>query len=144
MTERSAADDRTDEATEDLEAVRDRLSEFVDRGDESGEKRVNGPEPSESESDFGFEPGPESNLEFDSEARKHANEGNVGSGNGTSADDSSRGNLVVKSAVRNRIEGMAVAGDFYEPLNEAVGELLRDAARRTEANGRKTVQTRDL
>ncbi|PSP71889.1 DUF1931 domain-containing protein [Halobacteriales archaeon QS_3_64_16] len=39
---------------------------------------------------------------------------------------------------------MAVASEFYEPLNEAINELLADAARRARANGRKTVQVRDL
>ncbi|PSP42084.1 DUF1931 domain-containing protein [Halobacteriales archaeon QH_6_64_20] len=51
---------------------------------------------------------------------------------------------MVKVAVRERIEGLAVADDFYDSLDEAVGELLSDAARRAEANGRKTVQARDL
>ncbi|QLG61987.1 DUF1931 domain-containing protein [Halorarum salinum] len=52
--------------------------------------------------------------------------------------------LVVKSAVKEKLEGKNVAGDLYESLNEEVAELLDDAARRAEENERKTVQPRDL
>ncbi|QLG29835.1 DUF1931 domain-containing protein (plasmid) [Halorarum halophilum] len=52
--------------------------------------------------------------------------------------------LVVKSAVKEHLEGNNVAADFYDGLNEEVAELLEDAARRAEANERKTVQPRDL
>lgn len=52
--------------------------------------------------------------------------------------------LVVKAAVKDALEDKNVAGDFYEALDEEVEELLEDAARRADANGRKTVQPRDL
>ena len=52
--------------------------------------------------------------------------------------------LIVKSTVKEALEGHNVASDFYDALDEEVAELLEDALRRTEANGRKTVQPRDL
>lgn len=52
--------------------------------------------------------------------------------------------LIVKSGVKERLEGNNVSADFYDALDVAVGELLDDASRRAEANDRKTVQPRDL
>mgnify|MGYP005855807925 CR=1 FL=1 len=52
--------------------------------------------------------------------------------------------LVVKAAVKDALDEKNVASDFYQALDEEVGELLEDAARRAEANDRKTVQSRDL
>lgn len=52
--------------------------------------------------------------------------------------------LVVKAAVKEELDDMNVAADFYDSLDEEVGELLADAARRAEQNDRKTVQSRDL
>jgi histone H3/H4 len=53
-------------------------------------------------------------------------------------------NLVVKAAVREALEDKNVSADFFDALNEEVGELLEDASRRADANDRKTVQPRDL
>ena len=52
--------------------------------------------------------------------------------------------LIVKSAVKEQLDGMNVAAEFYDALNEDVAELLADAGRRADANDRKTVQARDL
>lgn len=52
--------------------------------------------------------------------------------------------LIVQSAVRDRLADKHVAADFYDALDDAVADLLADASRRAEANGRKTVQDRDL
>jgi histone H3/H4 len=52
--------------------------------------------------------------------------------------------LIVKSAVKDALNDTNVSADFYEALNNEVAELLDDAARRAEANDRKTVQPRDL
>lgn len=52
--------------------------------------------------------------------------------------------LIVKSAVKESLDGYNVSSDFYEALNGEVAELLGDAADRADANGRKTVQPRDL
>jgi histone H3/H4 len=52
--------------------------------------------------------------------------------------------LIVKSAVKDALDDTNVSADFYEALDDEVAELLDDAARRAEANDRKTVQPRDL
>ena len=52
--------------------------------------------------------------------------------------------LIVKAAVKEALDDMNVASDFYDALDDEVAELLEDAARRAEANDRKTVQPRDL
>lgn len=52
--------------------------------------------------------------------------------------------LIVKAAVKEELDDLNVASDFYEALDEEVADLLEDAARRAEANDRKTVQPRDL
>jgi histone H3/H4 len=52
--------------------------------------------------------------------------------------------LIVKAAVKEELDDKNVASDFYEALDEEVTDLLEDAARRAEANGRKTVQPLDL
>ena len=52
--------------------------------------------------------------------------------------------LIVKAAVKEELSDMNVSSDFYDALDERVDELLADAARRAEENGRKTVQPRDL
>lgn len=52
--------------------------------------------------------------------------------------------LVVKTAVKDRLSSKNVASDFYDALDEEVADLLDDAARRAEGNDRKTVQARDL
>lgn len=51
--------------------------------------------------------------------------------------------LIVKTAVKDAIDGN-VSSDFYDAIDEEVGDLLDDAARRAEQNDRKTVQSRDL
>lgn len=52
--------------------------------------------------------------------------------------------LIVKSRVKEALDGKNVSADFYEKLDERVADLLDDADRRAEENGRKTVQPRDL
>jgi len=52
--------------------------------------------------------------------------------------------LIVQTAVRDRLADKNVAADFYGALDDAVADLLADASRRAEANERKTVQDRDL
>ena len=52
--------------------------------------------------------------------------------------------LTVKAAVKEQLDGMNVSADFYDALDEEVTGLLEDADRRADANGRKTVQPRDL
>lgn len=52
--------------------------------------------------------------------------------------------LIVKSSVKEALSGHNVSADFYDALDETVEDLLEDAADRADANGRKTVQPRDL
>lgn len=52
--------------------------------------------------------------------------------------------LIVKAAVKEALTDKNVSSDFYDALDDEVADLLEDAARRAEANGRKTVQPRDL
>ena len=52
--------------------------------------------------------------------------------------------LIVKSAVKEALSDHNVSADFYDALDGAVSDLLNDAARRADANDRKTVQPRDL
>jgi histone H3/H4 len=52
--------------------------------------------------------------------------------------------LIVKAAVKEALDDKNVSSDFYDALDTEVDELLEDAARRAEANDRKTVQPRDL
>jgi histone H3/H4 len=52
--------------------------------------------------------------------------------------------LIVKNSVKEELDEMNVSRDFYDALDEEVADLLDDAARRAEANDRKTVQPRDL
>lgn len=52
--------------------------------------------------------------------------------------------LIVNSGVKEALAGHNVSADFYEALDAEVQELLDDAARRANANDRRTVQPRDL
>lgn len=52
--------------------------------------------------------------------------------------------LIVKAAVKEALDDKNVASDLYDALDEEVAAVLEDAARRAEANDRKTVQSRDL
>jgi histone H3/H4 len=52
--------------------------------------------------------------------------------------------LIVKAAVKDAIEDQNVASDFYDALDAEIQDLLNDAKRRAQDNGRKTVQARDL
>ena len=52
--------------------------------------------------------------------------------------------LIVKAAIKDYLADNNVSSDFYDALDEEVQELLDDAARRADANDRKTVQPRDL
>lgn len=52
--------------------------------------------------------------------------------------------LIVQSAVKAALDDHNVSAEFYDALDDEVAALLDDAARRAEANNRKTVQPRDL
>ncbi|MFB6089307.1 MAG: DUF1931 family protein [Candidatus Aenigmatarchaeota archaeon] len=53
--------------------------------------------------------------------------------------------LIVKNAVKEKVKGTHnVSADFYDALDGKVQELVMEAAKRAKANGRKTIQARDL
>ena len=52
--------------------------------------------------------------------------------------------LVVRSKVKEAVGEMRVAGDFFDALDKAVDELLKQATRRAKENGRSTVRPADL
>ena len=52
--------------------------------------------------------------------------------------------LIVKTGVQDALDDNNAAADFYAALDEEVADLLEDAARRDEANDRKTVEPCDL
>ena len=52
--------------------------------------------------------------------------------------------LVVKAKIKEVAEGYNVAGDFADALSDKVKELIKAAAGRAEANGRKTIMAKDL
>ncbi len=52
--------------------------------------------------------------------------------------------VIVKSKLKELAPGYNVGGDLADALDEKVKGLVRDAVRRAEANGRKTVMAKDL
>lgn len=52
--------------------------------------------------------------------------------------------LVVKAKIKSVIPGYNVSGDLADALNTKVEGLVKAAAARAEANGRKTVMAKDL
>lgn len=52
--------------------------------------------------------------------------------------------LVVKAKIKDIAGKFNVAGDFAETLNKKVEKLVKDACDRAEANGRRTVMSKDL
>jgi histone H3/H4 len=52
--------------------------------------------------------------------------------------------LVVKSKIKSAVPELSVSGDVPEALNKKILELLEKAAERAKANGRRTLQARDL
>lgn len=52
--------------------------------------------------------------------------------------------VVVRSKIKEHAEGLNVAGDFAGALSEAVVGMIKKAAARAKANGRKTLKPQDL
>jgi histone H3/H4 len=52
--------------------------------------------------------------------------------------------IIVKSKIKPAVPELSVSSDVPEALNKKVLQLLKDAAERTKANGRRTLQARDL
>jgi histone H3/H4 len=52
--------------------------------------------------------------------------------------------IIVKTKIKELAIGFSVSSDFADVLDEKAKELLKNAMRRAEANGRKTVMSKDL
>lgn len=52
--------------------------------------------------------------------------------------------LIIKSKIKSAVPELSVSGDVAEALNKKVLELLEQASQRAKANGRRTLQARDL
>jgi histone H3/H4 len=52
--------------------------------------------------------------------------------------------LIVKAKIKSAVPGMSVSADVPEALNRRVDQLIKDAAERAKANGRKTLMAKDF
>lgn len=52
--------------------------------------------------------------------------------------------LIVKSKIREAVDGMNVSTEVAPALNKKVQQILKDATDRAKANGRRTIQGRDI
>lgn len=52
--------------------------------------------------------------------------------------------LIVKSKIKEAVKDLNIASDVAEALNTKVNSILKEAAERAKANGRKTLQARDI
>jgi histone H3/H4 len=52
--------------------------------------------------------------------------------------------LIIKSKIKSAVPEMAVAAEVAIALNEKVQDILDSAVKRAKANGRRTLQARDI
>lgn len=52
--------------------------------------------------------------------------------------------LIIKSKIKSAVPELSVAAEVAEALNQKVQEILDAGAKRAKANGRRTLQARDL
>ena len=52
--------------------------------------------------------------------------------------------LVIKSKIKSAVPDLNVAGEVADALNDKVLAILEEASKRAKANGRRTLQARDL
>ena len=52
--------------------------------------------------------------------------------------------VLKKSGVREAAEDVNVGSDFYDALDEEVKNVIKRAVERAQANGRKTIKSRDV
>jgi len=52
--------------------------------------------------------------------------------------------VIVKTKIKELAGTYSVSSDFGEELNKKVKQMIEDAVKRAEANGRKTVMARDI
>ena len=52
--------------------------------------------------------------------------------------------IIIKSKIKDVIPDLSISSEVAESLDKKVIQLLKDAAERAKANGRRTLQARDL
>lgn len=52
--------------------------------------------------------------------------------------------LIIKSKIKSAVPELSVAAEVADALNKKVIKILDDASQRAKANGRRTLQARDL
>ncbi len=52
--------------------------------------------------------------------------------------------LIIKSKIKSAVPDLQVSGEVPEALNKKVLHMLKEASERAKANGRRTLQARDL
>jgi histone H3/H4 len=52
--------------------------------------------------------------------------------------------LIIKSKIKSAVPDMSVAAEVGPALNDKVLKILEEATQRAKANGRRTLQARDL
>lgn len=52
--------------------------------------------------------------------------------------------LIIKSKIKSAVPDMMVAAEVSDALNKKVLKILEEATQRAKANGRRTLQARDL
>jgi histone H3/H4 len=52
--------------------------------------------------------------------------------------------VIVKTKIKELAGTYSVSADFGDELNKKVKQMIQDAVKRAEANGRKTVMARDI
>lgn len=52
--------------------------------------------------------------------------------------------IIIKSKIKSAVPELSVAGEVPEALNKKVHKILQEASERAKANGRRTLQARDL
>jgi histone H3/H4 len=52
--------------------------------------------------------------------------------------------IIIKSKIKDAVPELNVAAEVAPALNKKVLSLLKDAAERAKANGRRTLQARDI
>ena len=52
--------------------------------------------------------------------------------------------IIIKSKIKSAVPDLQVSSDVPEALNKKVLQVLKEASERAKANGRRTLQARDL
>lgn len=52
--------------------------------------------------------------------------------------------IIIKSKIKEAVPELSVAAEVADALNAKVTKLLHEASERAKANGRRTLQARDL